>query len=111
MGVELNALLERANRIGVVPTRYEEDSDGTVYEVRTQDVEPLLRKQHERAWTGQSPWSESRDLLAISEIPMVVAEQWCYRNGIHPNRLLKDDDDLLRRFVNDPDNRAWRKFN
>lgn len=108
---EFEALLARANEVGVVPTFAKKLDDERMVTQRTQDVEPLLRKLDDMRIDGKDGYTEDRDLLYVGEIPMTVVEQWCYANGIHPGRMLKNDDELVQRMVNDPEIRKFRLFN
>ena len=101
MTPEFEALLERANRVGAVPTKAVAEDD-TIYEVRTQDVEPLLRKLDDMRIDGAEGYTDDRELLYVGEIPVVLVERWCTEHGVNPARMLQDGDcDMVQRMLND----------
>lgn len=89
---------------GLVDSLFHYDaSDGTTWIERVQDVEPILKET--KALFNNAPefGRYKRDMVKVASIPVVIYEEYLKR-GID---LLKDDA-ALRRFLNDPDNRAFR---
>lgn len=69
---------------------------------RVQDVEPIL-EANKRAYNDAGAF-KSEIFNKKAEIPLVVLLQWLQAKGITYNEFMTDDK-LLRRFLNDPDNR------
>lgn len=80
------------------------DHDGTWYLKKEQDVSPFLEEAH-RARTDHSRY-KSEAFNKKASIPVVVAKDWCKRHGIKYGELLNNTD-VLKRFLNDPDNKAF----
>ena len=111
-GPNLNALLARANSLGLVHTEYEwDDTENRMLERRTQDVEPALelnkQRQQDGAW-----WSQDKDLLLVADIPFAIAEQWMREHGITPREFMQLDPGKgwLKRKLEDPENRFLRVY-
>lgn len=85
-------------------TTYHEDTDGTWYLNKTQDVEPFVKAAADARHEHRGYRSEVFNKKA--SIPIVVAKQWCKQSGIDYGDLLADPS-ILRRFLNDPDNAAF----
>jgi hypothetical protein len=108
-GVELQALLDRANRLGLVHTEYavdRSDSEDQMVERRVQDVEPILElnKTLQADW---HPWTEDRELVLAARVPFVVAEQWARERNMTVRELMVDWPEMRRR-LEDPGNRFLR---
>lgn len=74
---------------------------------QSQDVEPFLKSAHEaRAARGEHTSHKSETFNLKMRIPEVVAMDWCKKKGIKYGDFLADTS-LIRRFVNDPDNKAF----
>ncbi len=73
---------------------------------RVADVEPVL--EHNKALQRHNPdgMGETREWKHVAEIPAMVWLHWCEVYGTDP--LAKGNEDLLRRLLNDPDNRWLR---
>jgi hypothetical protein len=88
---------------GVTTTLHFDDSENTFSLNRVQDVEPIL-DLNKAAQANEDGMSASRELRHIARIPTVVYAEWCRQYGCD---VLKDKA-LLRRLLNDPDNRWLR---
>lgn len=89
---------------GLVDTLFHYDeADGTTWLERVQDVEPILNETKAAFNDAPEFGRYKRDVVKVASIPLVVYEAYL-KKGID---LLKDDA-ALRRFLNDPDNRAFR---
>jgi hypothetical protein len=63
-----------------------EDSDGNVFEHHIQDVEPILKANHEwrrEAAEGNGGYSPSHDFKRVASIPLVLVEKWLFEEGIN----------------------------
>lgn len=69
---------------------------------RVQDVQPIL-EANKRAYNDAGSF-KSEIFNKKAEIPLVVLLQWCQKRGISYHEFMNDDS-ILRRFLNDPDNR------
>jgi hypothetical protein len=90
---------------GITETLHFQDGDGTASLYREQDAEPIL-DANKRAQADGVGWSPSRELRHVARIPTLIYHEWCKVHGVdvlHPAHR-----DLLRRLLNDPDNRWLR---
>lgn len=82
---------------------YDEATDtATIKSV--QDVEPIL-EANKRAFQNAGGY-KSEIMNHKANIPNVIWMEWCKQKGIKPREFLADPA-VLKRFLNDPDNRAW----
>lgn len=71
-----------------------------------QDVSAILDRNKALATEGDAGWSKSREWRRAAEIPNVVQMNWIAQYGVDP--LAKGNEKLLKRLLNDPDNRHLR---
>lgn len=90
---------------GIAESLHFQDSDNTFTVNRTQDVEPFLNA-NKRAQSDGEGWSPSREMRRIASIPPIVHEIWKNTYGVDP--LKPEHHKLLRRLLNDPENRFLR---
>lgn len=69
------------------------------------DVEPIL-EANKREANDTGGYGASREWRHIANIPLIVIEIWKKRYGIDPT--MPGHETLLRRLLNDPDNRFLR---
>ena len=85
--------------------RYHYIDDKLVIET-VQDVEPIL-EANKRAFNDASRTHKSETFNKVASIPMVIWMQWCQKKGISYQESMQNDD-IMRLFLNDPDNKPWR---
>lgn len=74
--------------------------------VRTQDAEPYLEDNKAQALEADNNWKG--DMHKVATIPNLILEKWFKEEGINVFRNNKEDQRLLRKKLNDPDNRFLR---
>lgn len=81
---------------------YSEGLDEATIEAR-EDVQPVL-DANRAAQADGAGWSPSREMRHVARIPQILWAEWerLYGVGFHKDR------GLLRRLLNDPDNRNLR---
>ncbi len=79
-----------------------DESEDKVHIERTQDVEPILEANKRQYNDNQGFKSEIFNKKA--SIPLVVLLKWCQEKGITYQEFMGDEK-ILKRFLNDPDNR------
>lgn len=105
----LEALAQRANRMGILHEEYDWDPLGDRLIVRTsQDVEPILERniqlQNDPAFDGYSP---TREWRYVASIPLVLVQHWERTEGLDLfNR--EHWQHIKRRKLNDPEYRKLR---
>lgn len=82
-------------------SHYDESEDKLHIE-RVQDVQPIL-EANKKAYNDPSSF-KSEVFNKKAEIPLVVLLKWLDERGITYQEFMNSDS-LLRRFLNDPDNR------
>ena len=90
---------------GITETLHFDDAERTFSLLRSQDAEPII-DANKRAQTSGDGFSPSRELRRVASIPPLVHQVWKQQWGVDP--LLPANHDLLRRLLNDPDNRFLR---
>lgn len=85
--------------------RYDETEDTFAIEFEA-DVEPVLEANKRRQNDGTNGYGESREWRQVASIPPIVVEIWKRRYGVDP--LARGNEHLLRRLLNDPENRFLR---
>lgn len=71
-----------------------------------QDVEAILNRNKALANEGDSGWSKSKEWRRVAEIPNVTRLEWMQKYNTDP--LARGNEKLLKRLLNDPDNRFLR---
>lgn len=69
------------------------------------DVEANI-KRNKILQNDTDGYTASRDFRHVASIPLVVVEQWNNQYGV--DVMAKDNRKLLKRLLNDPDNRLFR---
>jgi len=69
---------------------------------RVQNVQPIL-EQNKRAFNDSGSF-KSEIFNKKAEIPLIILEKWLQDKGIKWDECMNDDK-ILRRFLNDPDNK------
>jgi hypothetical protein len=88
---------------GVTTTLHFDDAERTFSLNRVQDVEGIL-DLNKAQQANEEGMSQTREMRHVARIPVVVYHQWCEQYGFD---VMKDKA-LLRRLLNDPDNRWLR---
>ena len=101
----MSALPLGPSAAGWAETLHFDDADNTFSIKRAQDVEPFL-DANKRAQADGDGYSPSREFRKIASIPPVVLEIWKKQWGVDPTQAQHHD--LLKRLLNDPDNRFLR---
>lgn len=65
------------------------------------DVEPIINDNKRLLTQGDDGYSPSRDIRRVASIPMEVLLLWKQKYGV--DVMLKRNEPLLRRLLNDPD--------
>lgn len=78
--------------------------DDQAYIQRVQDVSSVLDHNREKRDSHNRYKSEVFNHKA--RIPTTIAEQWCKAQGLKYSEFLSNPD-ILKRFLNDPDNAPW----
>lgn len=82
-------------------------TDGQEFTVeRIADVEPVIDLNKQLQRDNPSGMGASREWKHVAEIPVMVWQIWCQQYGTDP--LAKGNEALLKRLLNDPDNRWLR---
>lgn len=71
-----------------------------------QDVEPIL-EANKRQFDHDDRRFKSEAFNHVARVPLVVLEQWARDKGITYQELMNNDA-VMRRFLNDPDNKFLR---
>lgn len=71
-----------------------------------QDIEPILERNKALANHDDRGWTKTREWRRVAEIPNVVLEMWRTQHGC--DVLAKGNEKLLKRLLNDPENRFLR---
>lgn len=89
----------------VISKLHYQESEDKMIEQRVQDVEPYLdaNKAKLAAQNDYRPFA-GKDMKQVASIPEVIAERWTHQYGPQWMR----DPALLRRLLNDPDNKFLR---
>ena len=82
------------------------DSEGKIHIETTQDVQPVLEENKIRSNLGEFH-NKKKDWYHAASIPLVVVEQLVKKGIMHPHGAVKDKA-RFKKWVNDPDNRAFR---
>lgn len=90
---------------GWAETLHFDEGEGTFTINRVDDVAPVLDANRRTHLHGDG-YSPSRELRHIASIPPLVVEVWKKQYGVDP--LRPEHRGLLRRLLNDPDNRFLR---
>lgn len=88
----------------VIDTFHYDESTDTAVIKSVQDVEPIL-EANKRAFNDSGGY-KSEVMNHKARIPEVIALKWCNDNGVKYQEFLSDPN-IMRRFLNDPDNKAW----
>lgn len=90
---------------GVAESLHFDDAEDTFTIRREHDAQAIIDAN--KAWQADAAgWSPSRELRRIASIPPLVVEVWKQTYGVDPTKPAHHD--LLRRLLNDPDNRFLR---
>ena len=88
-------------------TRYHyDDSEDKLIIETLQDVEPILNA-NKRQYDVDNRRFKSETLNHVARIPLVVIEKWCREKGMSYETFMADTE-MLKRFLNDPDNKFLR---
>ena len=91
---------------GKVETFHYAEHDGTAAIQTQTDVSGLLEmNKFERS--NQTLHHKSETFNKVARIEVNAAKLWCTQNNFKYSEFLNDPK-VLRRFLNDPDNKAWR---
>lgn len=71
-----------------------------------QNVESVIENNKALANHDDKGWSPSKEWRRVAEIPNVVHLDWITKHGVDP--MAKGNEKLLKRLLNDPDNRFLR---
>lgn len=85
---------------------YEEKEDKLIIE-RVQDVEPIIEANKRAFNDAPETGRYSGDMHHVAQIPMVVIEDYCKKKGLDFHTFMADKKEW-KRFLNDPDHRAFR---
>ncbi len=83
---------------------YYDEAEDRTYIQRVQDVEPVINANR-RAMNEFSGY-KSEVFNRKASIPVTVIEEWCRVRGIKYQEFMNSKE-LLKRFINDPDNAAF----
>lgn len=98
-------LLERHADGGVEFFHFDEMTQTAAIQY-TADVEPVIDWNKAKLNDGSGGWSPSRDFRHVARIPLWVVVEWINKYGVDPTA--KGNEALLKRLLNDPDNRWLR---
>lgn len=91
----------------MIHEEYKYDSlEDRLYIKRTQDVEPII-EANKAQYNNSDKRHRSETMNHVARIPMIMIEKWARDHGIKFEEVLNNDE-LMRRFLNDPDNRFFR---
>jgi len=85
---------------------HSDDSEGKIHIETTQDVQPVLEENKIRRNLGEFH-NKKKDWYHAASIPLVVVQQLVKKGIMHPHGAVKDKA-RFKKWVNDPDNRAFR---
>lgn len=71
-----------------------------------QDIEGIFENNKALQNEDDKGWSKSKEWRRVAEIPNVIQEMWMNQYGVDP--LAKGNEKLLKRLLNDSDNRFLR---
>lgn len=84
--------------------RIDFEDDGDSFHLHyTQDVEPVLDANKAKQSAGRDYYAADPDMWKVASVPTTVEYEWIRRYGVSP--LKPENQDLLRRLLNDPE---WR---
>ena len=87
-------------------TTYEESAD--TFSVTTeQNVSPLINLNKQEYNSGDNNATTSVVGRKVASIPLLVWADWMKET----NGAIQNDPKLLAKYLNDPDNKAWRTHN
>lgn len=90
---------------GVRESLHFDDAERTFSILREHDAQPII-DDNKRWQADGAGWSPTREMRRVASIPPLVHELWKKLYGVDP--LKPQHHDLLRRLLNDPDNRFLR---
>lgn len=83
-------------------------SDGDAVIEQSHDVSGILRANHFQR-TEQTMHHESETFNHVARIDLLAIKNWCAQRGINTRWWARfNQENLLKDFLNDPDNEAWR---
>ena len=85
---------------------HSDDSEGKIHIETTQDVQPVLEENKIRRNLGEFH-NKKKEWYHAASIPLVVVQQLVKKGIMHPHGAVKDKA-RFKKWVNDPDNRAFR---
>ena len=85
---------------------HSDDSEGKIHIETKQDVQPVLEENKIRSNLGEFH-NKKKDWYHAASIPLVVVQQLVKKGIMHPHGAVKDKA-RFKKWVNDPDNRAFR---
>ena len=85
---------------------HSDDSEGKIHIETTQDIQPVLEENKIRRNLGEFH-NKKKDWYHAASIPLVVVQQLVKKGIMHPHGAVKDKA-RFKKWVNDPDNRAFR---
>lgn len=86
-------------------TTWHDNHDGTVTLQQATDVEPVVEEAKARHNEGLH--TTRRGQKHVASIPVVVLQAWCAKQGLNYADAMQDQG-VLKRFLEDPDNRHFR---
>jgi hypothetical protein len=92
-------------------TQFEIISPTAFNVLRTQDVGGIVdaNKRDQNDSSFNNGYTPSRDLKHVARIPLLVLEQWAKEAGIPRRKIYgKEMNEIIRRKLNDPDNKFLR---
>ena len=95
--------------VGNISSVHHELSDGTVVHEHTSDVSGIMKaNQFQRG--EQTLHHESETFNHVARIDMLAIEKWCKGRGMGSGYWAEfmGNKELLKEFLNDPDNAVWR---
>lgn len=85
-------------------------TDDTLVVRQEHDVSSILRMNH--FMRGEQTLHHKNEIMNhVANVDILVLKEWCRQRGITRRwwmRLFEDEGKLLRAFLNDPENDAWR---
>lgn len=87
-------------------TTYEESADNFTLTTE-QDVSPVIELNKKEYNSGANNATTSVVGRKVASIPMTVWQMWMKET----NGAIQKDPKLLSKYLNDPDNKAWRTHN
>lgn len=92
-------------------TKFEIVSADAFNVLRTQDVSGILdkNKADQNDSSFNNGFTPEGDMKHVARVPLLVLEQWAREAGIHKKDVYgKDMNEVIRRKLNDPDNKFLR---